>query len=557
MKHLTIPPSDQPSEIFDYVIVGAGTAGSIIAARLAEDPSLSVCVIEAGPSDRRPYIYLPAGFTKTLKQDAVTWQFKTEPTANTGGRRISTTQGRVVGGSGSINGLMYNRGQPADYDHWAQLGNRGWGYEDVLPYFKRSENRLGEADERVRGRAGPVPVTDMDWIHPVSEAFIATAIKRGIPRNSDYNSGDQEGVGYFQRYIRNGLRISTAAAFLRPALKKGNIKLLTNSRVTSIMVEGNAAGGVRYVRRRGGAETTVRARREVVVCSGTVNTARLLQVSGLGPGDLLSNIGIKVVQDLPGVGRNLIDHYSARAVMRAKADVTTLNELARGPRLALQVLRWLARRPNILAQSPSQVFLFLKSDPSLDLPDLQCVFTPGSYKEGKHYVLDSYAGVTAGAWQHRPLSKGYVHAVSQDTYVDPVIQPNYLDHPTDQKVIVRGMQMMRALLHASDLSAFLDEETVPGARVQTDEEMLDFVRKNGSTGYHLVGTARMGRSEDRFTVVDDQLKVHGIDRLRIADASIMPMIPSANTYAASMMIGEKAADLIKGRVSAPSAASLH
>ncbi|MEM8977492.1 MAG: GMC family oxidoreductase N-terminal domain-containing protein [Pseudomonadota bacterium] len=537
-------------EIFDYIVIGAGAAGSIIAARLAEDPSLSICVIEAGPSDVRPYVYLPAGFTKTLTQEAVTWQFKTEPTEHTGGRAISTTQGRVVGGSGSINGLIYNRGQPQDYDHWAQLGNRGWGYQDTLPYFKRSETRIGRADDTVRGRHGPVSVTDMDWTHPVSEAFIAAAAKQGIPLNPDYNSGDQEGVGYFQRNIRNGLRVSTAAAFLKPALKRGNIKLVTNARVASIIIESGAAQGVRYVRTRGGSTTTVHARREVVVCSGTINTARLLQVSGLGAGDHLSQLGIDVVRDLPGVGENLIDHYSARIVMRAKPHVVTLNELTRGPRLMLQVLRWLVRRPNVLALSPSQVFLFLKSDMSLDLPDLQGVFTPGSYKEGKHYILDSYPGVTAGAWQHRPLSKGYVRAVSKDPYVDPMIQPNYLDHPTDQQTLVAGMLMVRALLHAPDLSNFLEEETIPGVSVKTDEDMLDFVMKNGSTAYHLVGTARMGRSDDRFAVVDDRLKLYGVDRLRIADASIMPMIPSANTYAATMMIGEKAADLIKGKESA-------
>lgn len=538
------------NEIFDYVIVGAGTAGSIVASRLAEDPSVSVCVLEAGPSDLRPYVYMPAGFTKTLTQNAVTWQFKTEPTENTGGRRISTTQGRVVGGSGSINGLMYNRGQPADYDHWAQLGNRGWGYQDILPYFTRTEKRIGYGVEGVRGRSGPVPVTDMDWIHPVSEAFIDVARKSGLPRNPDYNGGDQEGVGYFQRIIKNGLRVSTAAAFLRPALKKGNIKLITNARATSIVFEANRAKGVKYVTSRGGTPNIVAARREVILCSGTVNTARLLQISGVGPGALLQELGVPRVREMAGVGENLIDHYSARTVMRAKDDVVTLNELARGTRLGWQIARWLMRKPNVLALSPSQVFVFCKSDKSLDLPDLQCVFTPGSYKEGKHYVLDSYPGVTAGAWQHRPLSKGYVRAKSIDTWVDPVIQPNYLDHPTDQKVMVAGMQMMRELLHHPDLAKYLQEETVPGPRVKTDEDMLDFVKKNGSTGYHLVGTARMGSADDPLAVVDDQLRAHGLQGLRIADASVMPMIPSANTYAASMMIAEKASDLIKGRLRA-------
>jgi choline dehydrogenase len=542
--------SNSAQETFDYVIVGAGTAGSIVASRLAEDPSITVCVLEAGPSDLRPYVYMPAGFTKMLTQDAVTWQFKTEPTENTGGRKISTTQGRVVGGSGSINGLMYNRGQPEDYDHWAQLGNRGWGYQDILPYFTRTESRIGYGVDGVRGRNGPVPVTDMDWIHPVSEAFIEVARKSGLPRNPDYNGGDQEGVGYFQRIIKNGLRVSTAAAFLKPALKKGNIKLVTNARATSIILEAAKAKGVNYVTTRGGTPSSVFARREVILSSGTVNTARLLQISGIGPGSVLQQIGVPVRRELAGVGENLIDHYSARAVMRAKGEVITLNELARGPRLVWNIGKWLIRKPNILSLSPSQVFVFAKSDPSLDLPDLQCVFTPGSYKEGKHYVLDNYPGVTAGAWQHRPLSKGYVKAVSTDVFIDPKIQPNYLDHPTDQKVMVAGMQMMRKLLHHPDLAPFLQQETVPGPRVKSDEDMLDFVKKNGSTGYHLVGTARMGRDDDRFAVVDDQLRVHGIQDLRIADASIMPMIPSANTYAAAMMIGEKASDLIKGRLQA-------
>ncbi len=535
------------SGTYDYVIVGAGAAGSILAARLAADPSVTVCVLEAGPPDRNPFIHVPAGFTKTLSDAAVTWQFKTEPSPNTHGRRIAATQGRVVGGSGSINGMIYNRGQPADYDHWAQLGNRGWGYQDVLPYFKRSERRIGHGDDAVRGRDGAIPITDMDWMHEVSEAFIETCVAMGLKRNPDYNGGDQEGVGYFQRAIQRGRRISTAVAYLRPAIRRGNVQLVTDARATRIGFDGRRATGVHYARARGGAQSRVTARREVILCCGTVNTARLLQISGIGAPELLRKLAVPVVHALPGVGENFIDHYAARAVMRARPEVVTLNELSRGPRLGIEVLRWALGRPSILATAPSQVFMFAKSDPALDLPDLQCVFTPGSYKEGRHYVLDSYPGVTAGAWQHRPLSRGHVRAVSTDPYDDPIVQPNYLDHPVDRQVMVAGMQFVRRLLNAPALKKYLEAETVPGSQVVTDDEMLDFCRRHGSTSYHLVGTARMGPASDKMAVVDDRLRVHGLERLRVVDASIMPNIPSANTYAATMMIAEKGADLIRAQ----------
>ncbi|OPA90872.1 GMC family oxidoreductase [Pseudomonas fluorescens] len=534
------------AETFDYVIVGAGAAGSILAARLAEDPSVSVCILEAGPGDLRPYVHIPAGFVKTLTQQAITWQFKTQPSHGSGGRPISTTQGRVVGGSSSINGMIYVRGQPADYDNWAALGNPGWSYNDVLPYFAKTERRVGAGDDTVRGRTGGIPVTDMDWFHPVSETFIDAAVQHGYRRNPDYNAGDQEGVGYFQRTIDRGYRVSAAEGFLRPALKGGNVKLLTNARANRVLFEGKRAIGVSFLRKQGGVETVVLAKREVIISAGTANTARLLQVSGVGPSELIAKLGVELVHELPGVGENLIDHYSARMVMRARSDVVTLNELARGPRLGMQIMRWAMKQPSILALVPSQVFLFCKSKDDIQLPDLQCVFTPGSYKEGRHYVLDNYPGVTGGWWQHRPMSRGYVRAVSKDVFVDPIIQPNYLEHSTDQDVMVGGMKIIRALLHSPLLSKYLVEETIPGTKVQTDEQMLDFCRLNGSTGYHLVGTARMGPASDKMSVVSHELRVHGMQNLRVIDASVMPMMPSANTYAATMMIAEKGADLIRG-----------
>ena len=444
--------------------------------------------------------------------------------------------------------MIYVRGQPADYDHWAQLGNHGWGYEDVLNYFSRSESRIGQDASGVHGRNGGVPITDMDWFNPISEAFINTAEEYGHIRNPDYNSGVQEGVGYFQRAINRGFRVSSARGILRPVQKNRNIKLILNARVTNIIFEGKTAKGVSFIRRRNGAITSINARREVIISAGAANTARLMQISGLGPGQLLQNLGIKVTKNLEGVGNNLMDHYGARMVMRANPKYATLNEHSKGPKLGFQIAKWLLGMPNILALVPSQVFLFCKSQPGIDFADLQCVFTPGSYKEGKHYVLDNYPGVTGGWWQHRPQSRGYVRAQSKDVYIDPIINPNYLDDPHDQDTMVRGMKIVRDLLNSPSMSKYLINEVVPGIKVQTDEELLEFCKNFGSTCYHLVGTAKMGQKLDSKAVVDQNLRVHGIKNLRVIDASVMPMIPSGNTYAATMMIAEKGSEIIKQNV---------
>ncbi len=535
------------TDSFDYVIVGSGAAGSVLAARLTEDPAVTVCVLEAGPPDRNPWIHIPAGFIKTMVDPSVTWQFRTEPTEMTGGRRIPTIQGRTLGGGSSVNGMVYNRGQPADLDNWAQRGNRGWGYADCLPYYRRSENRIGLSDD-TRGRnAGAVPVTDMDWIHPLSEAFIQGCVGLGIPRARDYNSGDQAGVGYFQRTIRNGRRVSAARAFLHPAMARKNLEVRTNARASRILFEGKRAVGIRYLAAPGAPAKEVRARREVILSTGTVNTARLLQVSGVGPADLLGTLGVPVLHEMRGVGANFRDHYASRIVMRAKPGVETLNELSRGLKLGLQLARWATRRPNILATAPSHVHVFWKSFEGLDQPDLQCVFTPGSYAAGKVYILDDYPGVTAGSWQHRPESHGWVRARSADVFEDPEINPNYLSDPMDVRVHLGGIRLVRRMLATPQLAAFLDVETLPGAEAQTDDELLDFAKKNGSTTYHLIGTARMGPATDPGAVVSDRLLVHGMEALRIVDASIMPAMPSANTYATTMMIAEKAADFIRGR----------
>ncbi|HEY6431342.1 MAG TPA: GMC family oxidoreductase N-terminal domain-containing protein [Acetobacteraceae bacterium] len=538
--------ANSDADEFDYVIVGSGAAGSVLAHRLTEDPGVTVCVLEAGPPDRHPYIHVPGGFIKMLFNPAYTWQFKTEPGEGTAGRAIPTTQGRTVGGSSSINGMVYNRGQRADFDSWAQRGNRGWSYVDVLPYFRRTERRLGVCDTRYHGTEGRLPVTDIDWIHPITEAFIDGAVGMGIPRCQDYNADRQEGVGYFQRAIFRGWRHSAARVFLHPARSRG-VELRTDARAAAILFEDRRAVGVRYVHERHRNEThQVRARREVIVSSGTANTAKLLQISGIGPAGLLGSIGVPLVHELPGVGENFRDHYAVRLVARVKG-IRTMNEMSHGLPLAGQIARWAMGRPSILALSPSLVHWFWKSDESLDFADIQGVFSPASYKQGFVGLLDDYPGMTVGAWQHRPESTGYVRARSADPFEDPVIQPNYLAHAHDRAVLLAAMKLARRLLRTPELAAYFDHESLPGDGVQADDELLDFARRYGSTAYHLIGTARMGPDSDLGAVVDDQLRVRGVDRLRVVDASIMPVMPSANTYASTMMIAEKASDMIRGR----------
>ncbi|MDD9906812.1 MAG: GMC family oxidoreductase N-terminal domain-containing protein [Rhodospirillaceae bacterium] len=530
---------------FDYVIVGAGAAGCVLTNRLTEGDANSVCVLEAGGMDRHPFIHIPGGFTKTLYGDRFLWPFETAPSESLNGRTVAVPQGRVVGGSSSVNGMVYNRGQATDFDTWAQMGNRGWGFEDLLPYFKRSETRIGDGDDRVRGRDGELPITDIDWINPLAEAFIEAAVAMGIPRIPDYNAGTQFGTGYFQRYIHRGKRVSAAKAFLRPALRRRSTDLRTRVQVVAVVLEEGRAVGVRY-RDGDGREKTVLAKKEVFLSAGAVNSPKLLQLSGIGPPELLRDIGITTKIFIEGVGENLRDHYSVRMTARAK-NVATINEAARWPRLPLEVMKWLAGRPSVLALCPTIGFVHGKSHPDLDDADMRILFTPGSYEEGKVYVLDGHPGMTCGAAQPRPESVGYVRAVSADPADPPIVQPNYLAAETDQRITLAGLKLVRALFNSPQLAPYFDHEILPGADVQTDDELLDFSRRRGNTGYHLVGTCRMGPESDARAVVDDELRVRGVDGLRVIDASIMPMLPSANTFASTIAIAEKGADMALGR----------
>lgn len=502
-------------------------------------------MLEAGPPDRNFYIRIPAGFVKLLYDPRLLWPFEAEPAAALAGRTIRIPQGRLVGGSSSLNGLVYSRGQAADFDDWAAQGAAGWSYREVLPYFIRSERRIGPGEECYRGREGALPVTDPDWHNALCEAFIRGTTELGIPRNADYNGAHQEGVGYFQRTIERGRRVSCADAFLHPAVRRGGVELRAQAHAEAILFEGRRATGVRYTQAFRVHE--VRARREVIVSAGTLNTPKLLQLSGIGPARLLQALGLPVVHDLPGVGENLRDHFTVRIAARAK-NAATLNERSRGWRLGLEVARWLAGRPSILSLSPSLIHVYWKSRPELERGDIQVLFTPGSYKEGKTYALDDFPGMSCGARQQRPYSAGFVRLRSREPQAPPVVQPNYLADARDAQVLVRALRLARELLATRAMAPYLERETLPGPQVQSDDEWLDFARRRGATAYHLVGSCRMGPASDPLAVVDPQLRLHGIAGLRVVDASVMPQVPSANTLAATLMVAEKAAELLRARI---------
>lgn len=538
-------------DTFDYVIVGAGSAGCVLANRLGEDPGSSICVLEAGPSDWHPYIHLPAGFIKTFYNKNINWCYDQEPGPWTNGRSIYAPRGKTLGGSSSINGHIYNRGQRQDFDTWAQLGNRGWGYADVLPYFKRLERRVGGGDDMFRGRDGNLTVTDIGWQDPLCEAFIAGAVSLGIPRNDDYNGAIQEGISYTQRTIHNGRRVSTATAFLRPAMKRGNLDVRTSAHATEIVFEGKRAVGVRYAAGgKGGAIVEVRARKEVLLSGGTYNSPQLLQLSGVGPAALLNSLGIPVRHALP-VGEGLQDHYAPRSVARVK-NAKSINERVRGLNLAMEAVKWATTRKGVLALSPTLVYCFWHSGETTESSDLQLTFTPASYKEGVQGQLEDEPGMTVASWQQRPESRGYVHCRSADPFAPPIIQTNYLAEELDRRVVVAGMKLARRLLASAPLEPYNEREDFPGPDVQTDDEFLAAATQRATTTFHPGCTCRMGPADSSWAVVDDQLRVHGLENLRVVDASVMPRMISANLNASAMMIADKASDLIRGR-SAPEA----
>ena len=531
---------------FDYVIVGAGSAGCVLANRLSADPTVTVLLIEAGGKDSNIWIKVPLGLLYLIGNPRTDWCYETEPEPACNGRRIPIPRGRVLGGSSSINGMVYVRGQPRDYDIWRQFGNAGWGWDDVLPYFKKSEDYAEGADE-VHGAGGELRVEQARVRWEILDAFRDAAEQVGIPKTADYNRGSYEGSGYFQVTQRRGVRWSTATAFLKPASGRPNLRVLTHAQVKRLRIDGGRAVGVEFW--QGTSPAYAAARAEVIVAAGAIGSPHILQLSGIGPAARLREHGIEVRCDLPGVGENLQDHCQPRQMFKVH-HTTTLNEMANSylRRVGLG-LQYLLFRSGPLAIGPATLNAFTRSDASHDTPNIQYHVIPATYpKLGE--PPSPFPGFTASACNLRPTSRGYVRLKSADARAYPAIRYNYLSTPADQRVAIDSIRLTRRIVGAPALARFSPEEFMPGPQAQSEDELLAAARGTASTVYHPVGTCKMGR--DATAVVDERLRVRGIAALRVVDASIMPNLVSGNTNAPTIMIAEKGADMIRADARASS-----
>ena len=541
----------------DYIVVGAGSAGCVLANRLSADAGNRILLLEAGGDDRptknpRQFlsnlmIHVPVGYSRTLKDPKVNWLYPTEPDPSTGGRVHVWPRGKVLGGSSSINGLLYVRGQHADYDGWRQLGCEGWGWDDVRPYFLRSQNQeRGAGDHHAVG--GPLNVSDVTQSHQVSDAVVEACMQAGIPRTDDVNGAEQEGVCYYQLTVKNGQRCSAAVAYLHPVLGRANLRVETRALTTRVLFEGRKAVGVEYL--QGGERKVANAAKEVILAGGAVNSPQLLQLSGVGPGMLLSQYGIPVVSDRPGVGENLQDHYVITMAYRLKAGTVSVNELTKGARFLGETMKYMFQRKGLLTLSAAHIAAFCKSRPDLAGPDIQFHILPATMDTEKFVnhqkmELENLPGLTIAPCQVRPESRGRIKITSADATVYPSIAPNYLSDPLDQEVAVASLRWGRKIAAQPALAPWIDHEMMPGPGVTSDEALLGYARLAGTTIYHPVGTCQMGHGPN--AVVDPQLRVIGVESLRVVDASIMPRLVSGNTNAPTIMIAEKAADMVRGR----------
>jgi len=538
----------------DYIVVGAGSAGCVLAARLSEGGRFKVLLLEAGGDDRPTknlgqfasnlMIHIPVGYAQTLKDPKVNWLYTTEPDPGSDGRQHVWPRGKVLGGSSSINAMLYVRGQQADYDGWRQLGCEGWAWDDVLPWFRKSQNQeRGASDLHAVG--GPLNVSDMRDAHPISEALIEACDQAGIPRSADLNGKDQEGACWYQVTQKNGARCSAAVAYLHPAMGRSNLQVETNALASRVLFEGKRAVGVEFV--QNGVKRVAKARGEVILAGGAVNSPQLLQLSGVGAGDLLRQHGIAVVADLPGVGENLQDHYITAVRYRLKPGVVSVNEQSKGARLAAEALKYLFSRKGMLTLSAAHVAAFCKSRPDLAGPDIQFHILPATMDLEKLFneqkmELEGAPGMTIAPCQLRPESRGHVRIKSANPSDYPAIFANYLDDPLDQEVAIAGLKWARKIGEQPALAPYMDHEMNPGPGFESDEALLAFARASGSTLYHPVGTCMMGSGP--MAVVDARLRVRGVEGLRVIDASIMPRLVSGNTNAPTIMIGEKGAAMI-------------
>ena len=526
---------------FDYIIVGAGSAGCVLANRLSASGSDRVLLLEAGPRDTSPLIGVPAGFYKLLTNKRYNWGFSTEPEAGTNYRRIASPRGKTLGGSSAINGLLYVRGQPLDYDLWAQFGNQGWSYEAVKPFFKRAETYSPGGGE-ARGDDGPLGVSITGERHELLDAFIAAAVSAGFRENQDYNSGDQEGFGYYQMTAQGGRRSSAAKAYLHPALSRGNLQVHCNAHASQLLFDGERnVNGVEYM--RDGKTTRVRCNKEVILSAGAAQSPQLLELSGIGDPALLAQHGIPVRHALPGVGENYRDHYGVRMRWRIK-NTRTLNEKARGLSLLGEIARYAFTRRGILTYGAGAVFGFVKSRPELDTPDVQYHLAHATYADPATRELEREPGMTLAVCQLRPESRGSIHVKSSDPFAAPAIRGNFLSEEQDIRSLIDGIHVGRRIAAAAPLDPYRVYEMTPGAQATGREHFESWARETGQTLYHMAGTAKMGPATDRMAVVDNTLRVHGIDGLRVIDASIMPTLVSGNTNAAAIMIGERGAEFI-------------